>query len=1691
MDFIAANERSLMNLRRAIVLSQGQFSLVLTCCNYEALQERMLQRLLEISSEAYQIEKLVVPPNTTTLYTKLHLQVAREQSLVLMVLGLESVYALDDLLTTINHVRDEFRKRHHFPMVFWVNDKVLQKIVRLAPDFASWAATPIRFELTTEELLEFLQQKTDSLFAEILNTNATQQAEPQVTYGNRTLGLVSEYSSDEFLCAVKDLQNRGIKLDPELNASLEFVFGLDDYVSDRIDLALEHFQQSLQFWHEHVRGDKGDKGEGGDKGENSTLSSLSPMSPMSPMSSMSPYLFRYGIVLFHIGSCYFRLAERHHSENPLPWLEAKSYFQQCLDVFEVVGREEIVAQCLAQLSEVLEILHDWEELQKVATKSLDLHRIYGTQIQLACDYSFLAEVAMEQLQWEKATQLAQASLSCLAKARKDCDRHLSLFPLLLKQISQLVLAQALLHLGEKKKAQKRLKTANRQLETALESSDHRYDAHRYIRLLRKMRSLYFESGQYLEAFCIRQKRRSVEQQYGLRAFIGAGRLQPLRPATKPTLDLRTASTSIALEIDASGRKRDIDSLIGRISRPDRKLTIIHGQSGVGKSSTVTAGLVPALQNRAIGDQIAVPVVLRIYTHWVRELGKSLTEAQLQIQRGASAVLLEPVTLSSENSILEQLQKNAKNHLITVLIFDQFEEFFFSCPEHNNLQHFDKFICDCLNIPFVKIIFSLREDYLHRLLEFKHLAKQDQINNNILDKNIRYQLKNFAQEDAKNFILKLTERSHFYLEPALIDAVVQDLSTELGEVRPIELQVVGSQLQDERITTLREYQQFTSGKLIERYIQELIKECGPENERAALLVLYLLTDENKKRPYKTYGELASQLAELEHQEKLELVLEILVRSGLVVLFPDQPERRYQLIHDYLVDLIRYLQQAELNLQTQLQELRSQVQQRETEIYQLKSQLKKKQQQFQQVSSKPEKGLDLLTELKELRKRETQSQIEIEQLNAELQQQKLQAELAKSNRSLTIALAGSVILIVAFTTSFISAFQWRQALVNEIRAISATSEVLLTAGRDIDALKEGLKAGRKQQNAMFPDADTRSQVMGTLYQLVFSGGERASRRLQGHSLGVNSVNFSPDGKIIASAGADSNMILWHTNSQEYQVVPIHADVVNNVSFSHDGKTVASASQDTTVKLWNPNTKQVKILAGHQGVVNSVSFTPDDKMIASASSDRTIKLWHRDGKLQKTLLGHKDAVLSVAWSPNGQTLASASTDKTINLWSRNGNLLKTIPAHNDAVRSVAWSPDGRVFASASLDKSVKLWSWEGKSIRTFTGHNDKVTSVTFTPDGQILASASTNKTINFWSRDRGILLRTFKGHGDWVNSVNFSPDGKTLASGSRDTTVKLWKLQDLLKSKFEHHTGDVTSISFSPQGDLIASAGLDKTVRIWNSQAKLLHILKDHKDSVWGVSFSPKGDMLASASTDTTVKLWKRDGTLINTLSGHKDTVLSVSWSPQNIIASGSKDKTVKLWSQNGSKLSNTLSGHEGVVNWVSFSPNGELLASASDDKTVKLWSSDGKLLKTLSGHRDAVYSVAWSPDGSKIASASEDNTVKLWSSNGKLLKTLWGHRDAVTGVSFSRDGELLASVSEDKTVKLWNREGVLQISLKEKDYLTSISLSSRNKAIAFGSASGTVFLRNLEDITLQNLLLMGCDLLKDSSQMTNDERKFCPD
>jgi CHAT domain-containing protein len=309
-------------------------------------------------------------------------------------------------------------------------------------------------------------------------------------------------------------------------------------------------------------------------------------------------------------------------------------------------------------------------------------------------------------------------------------------------------------------------------------------------------------------------------------------------------------------------------------------------------------------------------------------------------------------LNSEATILEQLKQTEQHNLRTVLIFDQFEEFFFVYPDPAERRQFFRFVGECLNILAVKVILSLREDYLHYLLECDRLDSMKIIGSDILTKNIRYPLGNFSPEDAQAVIERLTERTSFQLESRLISQLVRDLAGELGEVRPIELQVVGAQLQTDKITTLARYQEFgTKEELVRRYLDEVVSDCGVENQQAAELVLYLLTDEKGTRPLKTRAELERDLqpylavgavqssqipptpfvkggyippltrgargdrtlseTDVPVMSQLDLVLQIFVKSGLVLLLPENPDKRYQLVHDYLAAFIRQQQEPRLN------------------------------------------------------------------------------------------------------------------------------------------------------------------------------------------------------------------------------------------------------------------------------------------------------------------------------------------------------------------------------------------------------------------------------------------------------------------------------------------------------------------------------------------------------------------------------------------------------------------------------------------------------------------------------------------------------------------------------------------------------------------------------------------------------------
>ncbi len=200
------------------------------------------------------------------------------------------------------------------------------------------------------------------------------------------------------------------------------------------------------------------------------------------------------------------------------------------------------------------------------------------------------------------------------------------------------------------------------------------------------------------------------------------------------------------------------------------------------------------------------------------------------------------------------------------------------------------------------------------------------------------------------------------------------------------------------------------------------------------------------------------------------------------------------------------------------------------------------------------------------------------------------------------------------------------------------------------------------------------------------------------GTAMVAWSPDGKYIASCGAEENGPLYvqdTTPGKEgfYHYKEFYESGVVGLAWSPNGRYIATSyeNQREQVKVWNPSTKVLLCsYSGHSEDCRCLAWSPDGKQIASGGDDSTVHVWNvATGSLILTYHGHADEILAVAWSSNGRYIASGSCDKTVQVWdATDGGHVYTYRGHSDAVTAVAWSPDGTRIASGSSDHTVQVW-------------------------------------------------------------------------------------------------------------------------------------------------------------------------------------------------------------------------------------------------------------------------------------------------------------------------------------------------------------------------------------------------------------------
>jgi WD40 repeat protein len=1607
-DVLQHNQASLDELRTVLRREAGEFSLTLAACNYHYLR----QVILEDFQARGEMAVVRLPGRVPSLLVAMQTQLGDRIPAAVMVTGLEAQDDLPALLKGANLARDELRKALPCPVVLWVNETVRQQFMRLAPDLRSFSPSPITFTLPQAALIHALEAGTTQLFVNMLEYEGDRDLSGTTTI--RLKGSALLRSELEF--GLQDLTEQGWQPDPDLAASLDFLRGREAHSRLEMEAARSHYEASLAHWQD-------------------------PTVQRQQRQGVPSALDREAVLLLHLGLWWRSMAVLQRATYQASLRQARRYFQDCLTIFREEDQRQRLARFIHVLAEVLQKQRDWDSLETLVVEGITLHQETHDPIRLARDHGFLAEVALIREDWLTAQQEAALALTLL----EDAAREAELEPrrLLSKAVQvadrfqrgwyRFLLGQAQMHLKDPK-------VAIAYLEAARWETDPEVDLTLHRQVLEELIGQYFQQGQYWEAFDIKQALRQVEYRYNLRAFIGAGAVQPHSPMAMAQGLAPRNQAAVAAEIRASGRLPDVEALLHRLEDSQRQIIIIHGPSGVGKSSILTAGLLPALGTLYPAGHTTLPLLMQTYGTWPQTIAKALAAALTPWEGPPDP----DAPLATDLATLQETLRQGvtRNNCFFVFLFDQFEEFFFEEKSPEERRSFYEFLQFCIDQPWVKVVLTLREDYLHHLLEVERVVNQvgPMTDLDLLSRAVRYPLGNFSPAAAEAVIRQLTEAAQYPLEEALIHRLVADLAAPLGSVRPIELQVVGAQLQRETIDTLAQYEALGDSPketLVQRFLAYVVHDCGPPNGRLAWVVLYLLTDEDRDqrlyRPLRTREELEYELALLEMPfdlAQLDLVMSILVGSGLVFEVPEEPEDRYQLVHDYLVSYVRQVQTP--GLMAELQAARA-----EAEAAAVAKKL------AEEERDKLAEANAVLAAAKE--KADTLVENALDQAR-------------QVRRWTAMGLAAATVFVVGLgVMAALSTAQQRRAQLGTRLEQASLWALRQSEQHPVESLMLLIEATHTVKKTSNSHAQVFDYIAyGPLLALQTSMDQKGLRALiSGHQAPVNSASFSPDGQQVVTASDDGTARLWDVETGDSTVLEGHQDKVNSASFSPDSQQVVTVSSDGTARLWDLESGDLTVLKGHKSGVNSASFSPDSRQVVTASDDGTARVWDVQTGASKVLKGHQRKVSSASFSPDGQQVLTISAS-TARVWDMKMGSSDVLEGHYDFILSASFSPDGQQVATSSLDGTARLWDLKTAVSQTFEeGHQDGILSTSFSPDGRQIVVASSDGTVRVWNtRDTKTgASQVFEGHQAGVNTASFSPDGRQVVTSSFDGTARLWDLKTGTAKVLEGHQDWVRSASFSPDGAQVLTTSDDGMVRVWNVQTGS-STLEGHQREVISASFSPDGQQVVTASEDFTVRLWNVKTGASTVLEGHQALVISASFSPDGQqVVTASERGTARLWDVK-TGASTVLEGHQNWVISASFSPDGQQVVTASSDGTARLWDVKTGASTVLEGHQAPVISASFSPDGQQVVTASSDGTARLWDVKTGASTVLEGHQAPVTSASFSPDGQQVVTASDDGTARLWDiKTGAVTVLEGHQDGVRSASFSPDGQQVVTASWDGT--------------------------------------
>jgi WD40 repeat protein len=533
-------------------------------------------------------------------------------------------------------------------------------------------------------------------------------------------------------------------------------------------------------------------------------------------------------------------------------------------------------------------------------------------------------------------------------------------------------------------------------------------------------------------------------------------------------------------------------------------------------------------------------------------------------------------------------------------------------------------------------------------------------------------------------------------------------------------------------------------------------------------------------------------------------------------------------------------------------------------------------------------------------------------------------------------------------------------------------------------------------------------------------------------------------------------------------------NAVAFNTAGTQVAVGYTSGTVSLFDPRDgkKLESALIDPAGVYNIAFVAGTDEYVMVTG--HKVVLWHsRPGATCCQVLSN-DLAYTVAVDPRDThkfVIAEQGGAFIVNT-ARPGQprevRLGTVMPHD-----AEFSPDGSEVVTADSDGTVSVLRLAtGKVIATFTSSDTNADVASFSPDGKRVVAGYLTGTARVWDVTSKLQLTLLTGHGAGISTAEFSPDGREVVTSSQDGTVRVWYAEPQeLRTEFTVPPNSPAAvplnwidyignriIAYDPYGNnyLLTPSGTvqqdlntatfavamssnraaTKIVSVdYNGQVKLWHATGSGTFRASTVQVAPASDTVMSpdgsrfavvAGNGLTVQLRNADtGALLRTLTAN-NRIEDLAFDPASdqivgVDASGQ----LEVWKGAASKA-RSLGTPGPVLLGILFDRSGSRFVTGAATGDVTVWSgSDDRVLRAINAC-PTPSGAELSPDGSKVVVSCSDGTARVFSADtGRALTVLQASTEQgrVSGASFSPDGNSIVTsvdASANGYIEVWNAE-----------------------------------------------------------------------